>query len=173
MHSFLRLNISLPYLEEVIDLDGFTAREDLTDEGQYEVAVRFHEISRHAETLILTFIRWFELQQQLPAPRVEPTAPPAPRVKPARALRPSAQKQWVPGRSVRPGASSTPRIGSTSWLGDHAPSTPIERSNTAERAVVAVPEKVVQWTDEQDLGALYRAALDELAVEQKKKRKKR
>lgn len=55
--TFLRLNISLPALDTVLDVDAFVVREDEKD-GYYTWGVQFHELSAEAGALIDTYVKW-------------------------------------------------------------------------------------------------------------------
>ena len=60
---YARMNLSLPGLDEVIDVDGIVTRETKAD-GYYAVEVRFHDSSRRAAALLATFVRWRESRQR-------------------------------------------------------------------------------------------------------------
>ena len=55
--TFVRLNISLPALEQVLDVDGFVMREAERD-GYYTWGVQFHQPSARAAALIETYVEW-------------------------------------------------------------------------------------------------------------------
>jgi len=55
--TFLRLNISLPGLDKVLDVDAFVMREGEKD-GYYVWGVQLHELSPRAEALINTYVEW-------------------------------------------------------------------------------------------------------------------
>jgi len=55
--TFLRLNISLPALDQFLDVDGFVMREAEKD-GYYTWGVQFHQPSAEAEALIETYVEW-------------------------------------------------------------------------------------------------------------------
>ena len=202
-NQFVRLNISLPYLEEVLDLDGVVTRET-RHEDDYGVVVQFHELPVASETLIRTFVRWAKLRKATPPPvaftpgrtgplpRYQPqrggaAAPPPTRAHrvgpdgrrqrpytgPARRA-PSATKDRGLGPPPREVAITAPRrrfdseLNPIDDLPDIDPSAP---RPTPARAVNAVPEELIRWTETQDLGKLYRAAMEELIDQQAEKKK--
>ena len=55
--TFLRINIKLPALDQVLDVDGFVVREGQKD-GFYCWGVKFHQPSKKAEVLLRTYVQW-------------------------------------------------------------------------------------------------------------------
>ncbi len=60
--TFLRLNIPLPALDKVLDVDGFVVRENEKD-GEYSWGVQLHEPSPRATALIEAYVNWDRAQE--------------------------------------------------------------------------------------------------------------
>lgn len=60
--TFVRLNVPLPALDQVLDVDGFVVREDDRD-GRYTWGVQLHEPSPRAAALIEAYVNWDRAQE--------------------------------------------------------------------------------------------------------------
>lgn len=77
--QFLRMNLVLPSLEEVVDVDAVIVRETVC-EGRPAVAVQFHGLAPRSETLLRTYVEWARRSREATsapgdaAPAVRPPA---------------------------------------------------------------------------------------------------
>jgi hypothetical protein len=62
-NTYLRINISLPGLDQILDLDGIVTRETQV-KGYYAWGVKFHQPSSEATALIETFQKWVSDEQK-------------------------------------------------------------------------------------------------------------
>jgi len=93
--QYARINMVLPGLEEVLDVDAVVVRETVAD-GRYAVGVQFASSDRRTETLIRTYVSWVLAQTGGAAGGAasEPARSPAPR---------------APGRPATEAAAATPK----------------------------------------------------------------
>lgn len=61
--AFIRINLTLPALDRVIDVDGVVTREADVD-GYRAWGVQFHEPSAEARALLETFVRWVSARHE-------------------------------------------------------------------------------------------------------------
>ncbi|MCB9554977.1 MAG: PilZ domain-containing protein [Deltaproteobacteria bacterium] len=188
-NTFLRLNLELPHTNEVLDLDAFSTHDGAFGR-RYAVAVRFHEIPGHSETLIRTYVRWAALHKKTHGDQLGAQAQAQPPAVRTVARRPASP---APAIGQRVGADSDPQIGvgrdtepdlsrtladarrqqidaGRTTTGPHRSVTSRAPRHTPARAARAIPENVVSNTATSELEALYQAALEELASRRKTKR---
>ena len=86
--AFLRMNLTLPGVERVLDVDGVVSREG-ERKGQYALAIKFYQPTGEFKIVLATFLCWYKEQRnkkkekekkekkRAPAAR-KPTAAPGP-----------------------------------------------------------------------------------------------
>lgn len=74
--SFLRINLSLPSFDEVLDIDAIVVREAEVN-GRYAWGVAFHEPEPRVVKLLAAFVQWGLARSRHASEAAEPT-PPAP-----------------------------------------------------------------------------------------------
>ena len=123
--QYVRLNVTLPSLSEVLDLDAVVVRETEAS-GRYAIALQFQGSDPRAETLIRTYVKWAKAQQ----PGADPgqQSEPAPTRKGTSPAERSVQSSNAPSRASPASPSPAP-----------ASQTSRTPSGTRPRVAIATP----------------------------------
>ena len=138
--QYARINMVLPGLEEVLDVDAVVVRETVAD-GRYAVGVQFASSDRRTETLIRTYVSWVLAQTGGAAGGAasEPARSPAPRApgRPATEAAAATPKTAAPTTAAPKTAASTTAAPTTAAPKTAAPTTTV--AAIAARRVPALP----------------------------------
>jgi hypothetical protein len=152
---FARMNLSLPGLDEVIDVDGIVVRETKAD-GYYALEMRFHEPSKRASALLAVFVRWVEKKVRAGnAIRRLTTSGGIASVR-RRGTGPNLE-------TVRPKSTSYPDLDVDTDVGRYNYNRPKEKSESGPSAPVG--------RESDELRRLYREALEDIVKDSPKKKK--
>jgi hypothetical protein len=96
--TFARFNLSLPALDEVLDVDTVVVRETTVD-GRYAWGVQFTWMSPRTSALLRAYIQWALRQPPAPTATTSPARPPPAPCPPSPS--PEAQRRPAAGRPAR------------------------------------------------------------------------
>jgi hypothetical protein len=158
--SFVRLNLSLPELDEMLDLDAVVERTTTVD-GALAVAVEFVGMSAKTRTLLRAYISWSleEMPTHEALPRTSACAGGDAR---AAAAPPPAHP-----------APAAPRVApARSAPADQRPDPPMRTPSRADTRPVGAPKDVLQRYDlrTRELRALYESAIRDAVKEERKQK---